>query len=112
MRKQVSALLASMLLAGGLMLPACGGGNSAQDTSNASEAATEEVQEVKEDPAKKFIGEWRLAAAESNGVTMAGDLSIMLGEDVSFTFTLNEDGTGNFAFSEEKANLTWKLKTI
>lgn len=106
MKKQVSALLASMLLVGGLMLPACGG--SAQNSSSETEAA---VEEVKEDPAKKFLGEWKMAAAESNGVTMVGDLSLVLGTDDGFTFNLSEDGTGSFAFSDEKANVTWKLET-
>ncbi|MDO4806102.1 MAG: hypothetical protein Q4A07_02515 [Coriobacteriales bacterium] len=118
MRRQVGTLLASALLAAGLMLPACGGGSATQDTSSDSKAAVEEVQEKaeevqeeKEDPAKKFVGEWKLAAAEFNGVTMAGDLSSVMGDEASFALSLSEDGTGTFSYGDEKVNLTWKLQS-
>lgn len=108
MKKQLTTLLASTLLAGSLMLPACGGQPSTSDSSS-GEKTTESVEEVKVDPAEKFIGTWKFAGAQMQGVTMVGDLTELIGEEASISFTLDEGGTGTAGVSDDSKKLTWEL---
>lgn len=107
MNRKLSALLASALLAGGLMLPACG--SSPAETSD-EPAKTEAVEVVKEDPAKKFVGDWKLAAAETNGVKLVGDIASVMGAEATMEFSFKDDGKGTFSFNGESVDVTWELK--
>lgn len=107
MNRKLSALLASALLAGGLMLPACG--SSPAQTSD-EPAKTEAAEVVKEDPAKKFVGDWKLASAETNGVRLVGDIAAVMGTDGTMEFSFAEDGKGTFSFNGESVDVTWELK--
>lgn len=48
-----------------------------------------------------------MAALESQDITMAGDLSPVLGEN-KVTLTLNADGTGSMLMGEDTTELTWQ----
>ena len=114
MKKCLSALLATMLCVCCLGLAACGDSGSSESTSSSaseSESASASASEATEsssaaaDPSEKFLGDWKMAGMEMEGVTIVGDLTQF---DVG-TATLNiaEDGTGEVALDEEKASFSW-----
>lgn len=75
--------------------------------STAAEATTEAP-----DPKEKFAGSWKLAAAESEGVTMSGNFSEMLGMSDTGMLNIKEDGTGDINLGEDSnAALSWSLKS-
>ena len=109
MKKTIAKRMAAALFTGCLALSACGG---AASSSQASSSAKTEA--VKADPSEKFIGEWKLAGMESQGVTMTGDLSAVLGDDSESSaetlLTVKDDGTGKLVFASEGGDFTWKQK--
>ena len=125
MKKYLSALIATMLLACCLGLVACGdsgSSSSAASDSSSSAAATESSSEATEsgseseatesesesaaDPSEKFVGDWKLAGLQMNGVIVIGDLSAM---DVG-TASLNiaADGKGAITLDDTTTTFTWK----
>lgn len=91
MKKKLLALLCTIALSVCcLTLAACGSSNggSGSDTS-------------------KFVGDWQMAALQTEGVTIAGDWSAVLGEEANLTMTVNEDGTGTMAYNDESADFKW-----
>jgi hypothetical protein len=108
MKKQMTWLLAAML-ATSVTLGGCGG-SAPQATTESQEAAV--VEEEAADPKEKFLGEWKFAYIESDGLTMVGDLSALeetVGESVNIGVTFNEDGTGQVVAGDEKLDVTWEL---
>lgn len=125
------ALMLAMCLAMGLTFTACGddsedtttttsssksssesSSKSSSKSSSESSSSEEESSSSAEKAGKKkesesVVGTWKLAAIESQGVTMAGDFSeIMdLGEDVNLV--VNEDGTGNMTIENETVTFSW-----
>lgn len=87
-----------------LALAACGGGAASSASSAASSSSASAA-----DPADQFVGTWKFAAAETQGVTMSGDLSTLLGTDTGMEFTFEAGGTGNAAFAGETAAITWEV---
>lgn len=133
MKKYLAVLCASLLCACCLVLAACGGGGAASSSAAApsasasaasesaaassaaaseaaSSAAASESSSAQADPAEKFVGEWKIGAMESQGVTMTGDMSSLIGEEVSMDMTIAADGTGSMSLSDETADITWVLK--
>ncbi len=118
LRKYLSYVLVLVLGIGCLGLIACGGsGSSGNSEKTAEEQTAEKTEEapapepeVVVDPSEKFIGEWKMAGLQANGVTMVGDLSAIT-EDASSSMVIAEDGTGTFAFGEDSTTLTWTLKS-
>lgn len=112
MKKFLAALCASMLCFCCLALAACGGGGaSSSAASSASSSASSSTAPA--DPAEKFVGDWKLAAAEMNGIMISGDFTQILGEEGSlsdFGMTIKKDGTGSIAWSDENVELTWTQK--
>ena len=111
MKKHLSALLAIMLCVCCLALAACGGSSSPSSTkadsgssAAASSKATEEA--TAEDPSEKFIGTWKLAGAETQGVTLVGDLSSM--NVGSAQLVIKDDGTGEMSMDDQKTAFTWE----
>lgn len=108
MKKQMTWFLAAML-ATSVTLGGCGG-SAPQATTESQEAAV--VEEEAADPKEKFLGEWKFAYIESDGLTMVGDLSALeetVGESVNIGVTFNEDGTGQVVAGDEKLDVTWEL---
>ena len=115
MKKWFSLVCAAMLCTCCLALAACGGsssgsgsaatsGSAAASEASASEEASAPAEVV--DPTAAYIGDWQLAGAESQGMTIAGDFGTMLGAD-NIKITLNEGGTGSTTYGETTRNFTW-----
>lgn len=122
MKKYLALLCASMLCVCCLALAACGGSasssaasasasGSATSASASSEAAASSAaassSAAAADPQQLFVGEWNMAGLESQGVTMAGDLTPILGEN-KVTLTLNADGSASMIMGEDTIDATWK----
>ena len=116
MRKYLAILCATMLCVCCLALAACGGSSSSASASasasgaSESAAASESSSSAAADPKENFVGDWKIAAAEYQGVTVAGDFTSLLGDDSSMMFTFKEDGTGSATMGDDTHNLTWELK--
>ena len=108
MKKFLTVLCASMLCFCCLALAACGGGGA---SSSAASSASSSSSAAPADPAEKFIGDWKIAAAKMNGVTMVGDFTQLLGEDSSsISLSIKKDGTGSMEFAGDNADITWAQK--
>ena len=93
MKKRLTLLVSALLCAFALVLTACGGG------------AAEKV-----DPSAKFIGSWKLAAAEVQGVTVAGDIGMIVdGAEDGIYLNISEGGTCTLTAGEETADAKWEL---
>lgn len=104
MKRRQTLVWAVLLGVSMIGLPACGGGNKAEEG-----AAAPVEEEVKVDPTEKFLGTWKLAAMQSQGLTIVGDFSMMFEEDTTMVLTLSEDGVGSMAFCDDEASLSWEL---
>ena len=102
MKKFLVMICAAMLCVCCLGLAACGGGSSAASGSASASASSE--------AAPTFPGEWKLAAVEYQGLTMAGDLSQVMGEDLNINMTIKDDGTGTLVYQGESADFAWTQK--
>lgn len=112
MRKHVAMLCAGMLFACCLALGACSGSSSASAASSgsASTSASTEASASSASAEAAFAGTWKLAAAQSQGVTMAGDFGSIIGAEEGMALTIKEDGTGEFAMNGESGAITWTQK--
>lgn len=109
MKKQLTMLLAAALCASSITLGACGSPAPADNSAKTEATTTDEKKEEAVDPAEKFVGDWKLAYIEVNGVTMAGDLSQMFGDTEIPTLAIDKNGTGSMALNDDEGTLTWKL---
>ena len=111
-KKLLTVLLAICLIMSTGMLAACGGGGGMGDAGGS--AGTAETQKDA-DPAEKFTGDWKLAAAESQGVYMAGNFTELLElsdeGNGNVTLTVNADKTGVINLGDESADFTWEMKS-
>ena len=111
-KKLLTVLLAICVIMSMGMLAACGGGGGTGDAGDS--AGTAETQKDA-DPAEKFTGDWKLAAAESQGVYMAGNFTELLElsdeGNGNVTLTVNADKTGVINLGDESAGFTWELKS-
>jgi len=111
-KKLLTVLLAICLIMSTGMLAACGGGGGTGDAGGS--AGTAETQKDA-DPAEKFTGDWKLAAAESQGVYMAGNFTELLElsdeGNGNVTLTVNADKTGVINLGDESADFTWEMKS-
>ena len=94
-----------------LALAACGGSSSPSSTkadsgSNAATSSEATEEATAEDPSEKFIGTWKLAGAETKGVTLVGDLSSM--NVGSAQLVIKDDGTGEMSMDDQKTAFTWE----
>ena len=111
-KKLLTVILAICVIMSTGMLAACGGGGGTGDAGNGTGIA--ETQKDA-DPAEKFTGDWKLAAAESQGVYMAGNFTELLElsdeGNGNVTLTVNADKTGVINLGDESAGFTWELKS-
>ena len=111
-KKLLTVLLAICVIMSMGMLAACGGGGGTGDAGDS--AGTAETQKDA-DPAEKFTGDWKLAAAESQGVYMAGNFTELLElsdeGNGNVTLTVNADKTGVINLGDESAGFTWEMKS-
>lgn len=112
MRRRMVALCVALLGLCGVLLSACSGGGAS-------------MQSVVADPADKFVGTWKLASIETQGITFVGDFSFVMSEgsaakpeateeaesepDAVVFLMLQDDGTGTLSAPEGKASVTWEL---
>lgn len=109
MKKQLTMLLAAALCASSITLGACGSPAPADNSAKTEATTTDEKKEEAVDPAEKFAGDWKLAYMEVNGVTMAGNLSQMFGDEQIPTLSIDKNGTGSMVLNDDAGTLTWKL---
>lgn len=111
-KKLLTVILAICVIMSTGMLAACGGGGGTGDAGDGTGTA-ETQKDV--DPAEKFTGDWKLAAAESQGVYMAGNFTELLElsdeGNGNVTLTVNADKTGVINLGDESAGFTWELKS-
>ena len=111
-KKLLTVILAICVIMSTGMLAACGGGGGTGDAGGS--AGTAETQKDA-DPAEKFTGDWKLAAAESQGVYMAGNFTELLElsdeGNGNVTLTVNADKTGVINLGDESAGFTWEMKS-
>lgn len=112
MKKYLAMLCAAMLCACCLGLAACGApsasSSAASSEGSASASAEASASSAAADPAAKFVGTWKLAGAEMEGVTIAGDLSAVLGDALDMQIAIAEGGTGAIAFNGESVDFAWE----
>lgn len=111
-KKLLTVILAICVIMSTGMLAACGGGGGTGDAGDGT--GTAETQKDA-DPAEKFTGDWKLAAAESQGVYMAGNFTELLElsdeGNGNVMLTVNADKTGVINLGDESAGFTWELKS-
>lgn len=114
MKKLISLFIATMLCACCLGLSACGDSGSAASSTAGSSSATGSSSAAEEsssaataDPSEKFIGEWKMAAIKSQGVTLLGSMEAM-GVGTS-TLTISEDGTGSLVTDGVENAVNWQM---
>ena len=106
--KRALALLTAPLLAlSCLSLVACGSNQAPQQQQQQTEAA---ATTTAVDPTQKFIGTFKLAAAEYGDITLSGDMSTFLEQSNSSTLEIKADNTGSVAFAGSTVPFDWKLK--
>ena len=114
------ALIAILCLAMACFgLAACGGGSSSSAASassaassgaSSSAAASSSASASASSAATttdKFVGTWKVAALQSQGVTMGGNLGEVTGVDEDTDLVINADGTGSMTFSGDKVDIAW-----
>ena len=111
-KKLLTVILAICVIMSTGMLAACGGGGGTGDAGNGTGTAEKQKDA---DPAEKFTGDWKLAAAESQGVYMAGNFTELLElsdeGNGNVTLTVNADKTGVINLGDESAGFTWEMKS-
>lgn len=107
MKKRLSIFCLAVLCACALTLSACGNNAKDQDATATTEVAVE--AKPLDVAAKKYLGEWKLACVQTEGITIAGDFSMMLPEGQSITIEVNKDGTASMVFIEDKCDFAWEL---
>ena len=108
MRKRLSALLVSTICAFSLGLVACGGSSGSAAAPGEAKTEPEAVEKVV-DPSEKFLGTWKLAAAETNGIVFVGNFEMALQSADGIVATINEDGTGTLATGDDSSKFNWTL---
>ena len=112
MRKYLAMLCAGMLFACCLALGACSGSgsSSAAASSSASASAASASASSSAGLQASFEGTWKLAAVESQGITMTGDFSSIVGSKDGMAMTIKPNGTGELNMNGETAAFTWTQK--
>ncbi len=115
MRKLLGIVCAIALCMACFALVACGNSSSSGDASaaggsaaTASDSASAEGSSSAASEDETFIGDWKLAAAEGDGVTFAGDFKAMYQAQSSIDLTLGEDGKGTLSFDGESEEVSWE----
>ena len=108
MKKLLSLLCAAMLCVCCLALAACGGSSSStSSTSSASGSASASASSSAASTTADFVGDWKLAGAETQGMTITGDFSSMMGLSGGITLSINEGGTGVATYGSDTKDFTW-----
>lgn len=118
MKKYLALMCAALLCACSVALAACGGGAASSSAASASSAsassasassASASASASASSAAAKatVVGTWQFAGAEMQGITVAGDLSGLIGEDTSITMVINEGGTGTIGLGSDVTEVKW-----
>lgn len=114
MRKYLAMLCAGMLFACCLALGACSGGGSSSAAASGSASASAASASASSSAGLQasFEGTWKLAAVESQGITMTGDFSSIVGSKDGMAMTIKPNGTGELNMNGETAAFTWTQKGV
>lgn len=88
-------------------LVGCGDSGSSPASASGGNASASESAPV--DPAEKFVGDWVVAAIETQGLTVVGSFSEAFGEVSSISLAVGSDGTGSLSMGEDTKAFTWEL---
>ncbi len=103
MKKLLAMVCAMALCASCFALTACG-----NSSSNESGSAASSESSAAAAAEEGFAGDWKLAAAEGDGVTFAGEFKAMYQAESSIDLTLGENGKGTLSFDDESEEITWE----
>ena len=81
--------------------PAASSASSASASASASQQASAPAGS-----ADKFVGDWKLAGVETQGVSICGDVSNVLGFEGALSIA--KDGTGSLDVDKEKVTFNWE----
>lgn len=110
MNKRLKIVCAAMMCVAALLLSACDNGRqaptqnetAAQTEAESSEAATQSATDG------SFFGVWKLAAAHTDGLTIAGDFSMLFRDVESIAMELRDDSTATMSFGDIDVDFTWE----
>lgn len=106
---KAKALIVGMLaVAMCVVLAACGGSSSGSAASSADSSNSESSSAA--DLEAKFIGTWKVAAVEVQGMTIVGDFGKSFETVGDMSLTVNQDGTGSIKMADESDDFTWELE--
>lgn len=109
MKKYLAIVCAAMLCVCCLALAACGGSGSgsAAASGSGSASASASAASSSASAADKAVGDWKLAAIETQGITVAGDFSMFLGTSDQIALSIEKDGKATMKLGSESAELSW-----
>lgn len=105
MKRRLTTALALSFALSVLPLAAC---SNKASTSEGAGGAQESAAVV--DPSEKFIGTWKMAAIDQDGIVIVGDFSSVFESEDGMLITINDDSTGEMAFNDDTASFAWELK--
>lgn len=110
MIKRLRFLCAVMMCVSALLLPACGNGRQAPaQKGTAAEVEAESNENAAQSPTDgSFFGVWKLAAAHTDGLTIAGDFSMLFRDVESITMELRDDTTATMSFGDIDVDFMWE----
>lgn len=110
------AILLAICLMAGVVFTGCGdkeettettSSSSTVQSSSESKSSSSSKSESKPKEKESVVGTWKLAAMESEGVTMGGNLSQILESEENPSLVINEDGTGTMTMNSDTFSFTW-----
>lgn len=108
-KRIASTIVAGCLSVACMGLVACGGGTASSSAGSAGGASSASVStdSGSTTSTKTFVGKWKIAAAQLNGLTLAGKFGQIIGADENSGLEIKEDGTGTLTLGGETDSLTW-----
>lgn len=118
MKRRMTWTLAAMLTCA-ITLGGCGGGSTPQEPTAQEDAivaeqdaANPDEQTEQANPAEKFVGSWKFAYLQEDGVTVIGNpefLEETFGQTIDISVTFEEAGTGTITLGNETHDITWEV---
>lgn len=112
MNKRLRIIFVVTMCLCALLLTACG--TTKQAPAKNEIAAADETSNDAPEPATQsatnssFFGTWKLAVAKTDGLTIAGDFSMLFRDVESISIELRDDTTATMSFGEVVVDFTWE----
>lgn len=103
-KRIASTIVAGCLSVACMGLVACGGGTAGSAAASSASVSTDSGSTTS---TKTFVGKWKIAAAQLNGLTLAGKFGQIIGADENSGLEIKEDGTGTLTLGGETDSFTW-----